>query len=104
MAGVCVLVCVCLSTGQGESTEATGARCDDRRSLGLKIALCSQRRETEEGRKGGGGGGGPNEQKGSSMRGGEGKSGEMEGGPEVEEGEVIENNVSELPGEGELTS
>lgn len=38
------------------------------------------------------------------MRGGEGKSGEMEGGLEVEEGEVIENNVSELPGEGELTS
>lgn len=48
-----VLVCVCVSTGQGESTEATGARCDNRRSLGLKIELCSQHHETEEG--GGGG-------------------------------------------------
>lgn len=51
---VCVLVCVCLSTGQSESTEATGARCDDRRSLGLKIVFCSQHRETEERREGGG--------------------------------------------------
>lgn len=46
-----VLVCVCVSMGQGESTEATGARCDDRRSLGLKIELCSQHRETEEKRE-----------------------------------------------------
>lgn len=38
----------CVSTGQGESIEATGARCDDRRSLGLKIELCSQHHETEE--------------------------------------------------------
>lgn len=45
-------VCVYVSTGQGESSEATGARCDDRRSLGLKIELCSQRRETEERRDG----------------------------------------------------
>lgn len=42
-AGMC-----CVSTGQGESIEATGARCDDRRSLGLKIELCSQHHETEE--------------------------------------------------------
>ena len=41
-------MCVCVSTGQGESIEATGARCDDRRSLGLKIELCSQLDETEE--------------------------------------------------------
>lgn len=34
--------------GRGERTEATGARCDDRRSLALKIELCSQRRETQE--------------------------------------------------------
>lgn len=53
---MCVLVCVCLSTGQGESTEATGARCDDRRSLGLKIVFCSQHHETEERIEGGGGG------------------------------------------------
>lgn len=51
---MCVLVCVCLSKGQGESTEATGARCDDRRSLGLKIVFCSQRCDTEERREGGG--------------------------------------------------
>lgn len=38
----------CVSTGQGESIEATGARCDNRRSLGLKIELCSQHHETEE--------------------------------------------------------
>lgn len=48
-----VYVCVYVSTGQGESSEATGARCDDRRSLGLKIELCSQHRETEERRDGG---------------------------------------------------
>lgn len=50
---VCVRVrkCVCLSTGQGESTVATGARCDDRRSLDLKIAYCSQHRETEDERE-----------------------------------------------------
>lgn len=58
---VCVCVYDCVSTGQGESTEATGARCDDRRSLDLKITLCSQHRETEErrgrrGRNGDGGG------------------------------------------------
>lgn len=41
-------LCVCVSTGQGESTKATGARCDDRRSLGLKIEFCSQHRETGE--------------------------------------------------------
>lgn len=47
---------------------------------GLKIALCSQHREREEGR---GRGGGP-----SGKR----------------RGEVIEKNVSGVPGEGELTS
>lgn len=45
------LMCVCVSTDRGESSEATGARCDDRRSLGIKIELCSQHLETEE-RKG----------------------------------------------------
>lgn len=44
-------VCVCLSTGRGESTAATGARCDDRRSLDLKIVYCSQHRETEDKRE-----------------------------------------------------
>lgn len=48
---VCVQVCVCLSTGRGESTVATGARCDDRRSLDLKIAYCSQHHETEDKRE-----------------------------------------------------
>ena len=71
---VCVCECVCVSTGQGESTEATGARCDDRRSLGLKIALCSQHRETEErrerrGRGGRGGGGGGEEAGGLKVKG-----------------------------------
>lgn len=75
---VCVLVCVCLSTGQSESTEATGARCDDRRSLGLKIVFCSQHRETEERREGGG------VNRGEEVLGGGGKvnKGEMEGGME----------------------
>lgn len=49
-------LCVYVSTDQGESSEATGARCDDRRSLGLKIELCSQHRETEERIEGGRGG------------------------------------------------
>lgn len=48
---VCAQVRVCLSTGRGESTVATGARCDDRRSLDLKIAYCSQHRETEDKRE-----------------------------------------------------
>ena len=56
---MCVSLCVFVYLqAKGESTEATGARCDDRRSLGLKIALCSQHRETEERREGGGGRGG----------------------------------------------
>ena len=45
---MCALSCVCLSTGRSESTVATGARCDDRRSLDLKITYCSQHRETED--------------------------------------------------------
>lgn len=66
---VCVSLCVCVSTGQGESTEATGARCDDRRSLELKIELCSQHRETQERREGGEGGG---EKIGGKVKGAEG--------------------------------
>lgn len=46
---VCVCPCVRLFIyGRGECTEATGARCDDHRSLDLKIVFCSQHRETEE--------------------------------------------------------
>lgn len=51
-------MCVCVSTGRGESTEAAGARCDDRKSLALKIELCSQHREIQERSERGGGWGG----------------------------------------------
>lgn len=94
----CAPLCVCVSTGQGERTEAIGARCDDRRSLGLKIELCSQHRVTEERREAGGG---AVEREAETTGVGEGKAA---GGGGGEEGEVIENNVSDVPGEGELTS
>lgn len=75
----CVRVCLCVF-GRGESIRAAGARCDDRRSQGLKIEVCSQR-EREGDVRG---------ESGEEVVGGGGRS--------------LTNNASGLPREDDLTS